>query len=143
MKRFLIIGVMALGAVAVMTTDAVAQDTVRRAGMLARTPSYSSLLSAIAATAASTQKVTSRSVVPADIRVVEAITVIGSDNEEPVRAALERHRDLITRLRAAIATNMAYTAALASHREKPSPNDVIAVDILDAGDVLVYFRKTP
>jgi hypothetical protein len=36
---------------------------------------------------------------------------------------------------------MAYTAALAGHKDKPEAKDVIAVDILADGDVLVYFKK--
>jgi hypothetical protein len=141
MKRFLLFGSLAMAAASLVTADAAAQDTIRRPGALARSPSYSSLLSALAATATATQKVTSRSVTAADIRVVDAVNVIGSDNEEPVRAALESHRDHVAALRAAVGSNMAYTAALAAHKDKPTASDVIAVDILDSGDVLVYFRK--
>ena len=43
--------------------------------------------------------------------------------------------------REAVGKNMAYTVALAGHKEKPEAKDVIAVDILDNGDVLVYFKK--
>ncbi len=141
MKRNLLIGSLLMAAAAFLTDTAGAQDTVRSAGVLARTPSYSSLIAALAATPAATEKVGNRAVTATDIRVVDANTVIGSDNDEPIKAALEQHKELISALRAAVAKNMAYTVALAAHKEKPEAKDVIAVDILADGDVLVYFRK--
>ena len=141
MKRFSLIGSLVLAAASLVSADVAAQDTIRRPGVLARTPSYTSLLTALSTTAAATQKVTSRSVTAADIRVVDAGDVIGSDNDEPIRAAVEQYRTHIAALRAAVGANMAYTAAMAAHKDKPTANDVIAVDILDGGDVLVYFRK--
>jgi hypothetical protein len=76
-----------------------------------------------------------------DIRVVDATTVVGSENDKALQAALDTHKEHITALRTAISNNPAYAAALAAHKDKPGANDVIAVDILDDGDVLVYFRK--
>jgi hypothetical protein len=73
--------------------------------------------------------------------VVDAATVLGSENEEPIKAALEQHKDHIAALRDAVGKNMAYTVALAAHKDKPEAKDVIAVDILADGDVLVYFKK--
>lgn len=141
MTRSLIAAAFLAGSLPLVASGA--QDTVRRAGMLARQPSYSSLLSAIAATASATQRVTSRAVTVAEIRVVNANNVIGADNDEPVRAALETNKDLVAALRAAVGNNAAYTSALATHQDRPTMNDVIAVDILASGDVLVYFRKAP
>ena len=141
MKRILLIGSLSLAAAAFVTGSAGAQDTLRRAGTVARTPSYTSLMSAIAATPAATEKVTQRTVMASDIRVVDATTVVGGENDKALKAALETHKDHITALRTAISNNPAYTAALAAHKDKPVANDVIAVDILDEGDVLVYFRK--
>jgi hypothetical protein len=141
MKRNLLFGSLLMAAAAFLTDTAGAQDTVRSPGTLARTPSYTSLVAALASTPAATEKVGSRAVTATDIRVVDANTVIGSDNDEPVKAALEQHKDMITALQAAIAKNMAYTVALAGHKDKPEAKDVIAVDILADGDVLVYFRK--
>jgi hypothetical protein len=141
MKRTLLIGSLALAAAAFVSGSAGAQDTLRRAGTVARTPSYTSLMTAIAATPTATEKVTQRSVMASDIRVVDAATVVGGENDKALKAALDTHKDHITALRTAIGNNPAYTAALAAHKEKPVANDVIAVDILDEGDVLVYFRK--
>lgn len=141
MKRILLISSLSLAAAAFVTGSAGAQDTLRRAGTVARTPSYTSLMSAIAATPAATEKVTQRNVMASDIRVVDATTVVGGENDKALKAALETHKDHITALRTAISNNPAYTAALAAHKDKPVANDVIAVDILDDGDVLVYFRK--
>jgi fumarate hydratase class II len=87
------------------------------------------------------EAITQRSVMASDIRVVDAATVVGGENDKALKAALDTHKDHITALRTAIGNNPAYTAALAAHKEKPVANDVIAVDILDEGDVLVYFRK--
>jgi hypothetical protein len=141
MKRILLIGSLSIAAAALLSESAGAQDTLQRPGALARTPSYASLIAALAATPASTEKVSTRTVTATDIRVVDATTVIGADNDEPIKAALEQHKDHIAALRDAVAKNMAYTAALAGHKDKPEAKDVIAVDILADGDVLVYFRK--
>lgn len=141
MKRILLIGSLSLAAAAFVSGSAGAQDTLRRGGTVARTPSYSSLMTAIAATPTATEKVTQRNVMATDIRVVDATTVVGGENDKTLTAALDTHKEHIAALRTAISNNPAYTAALAAHKDKPVPNDVIAVDILDDGDVLVYFRK--
>lgn len=141
MKRILLIGSLSLAAAAFVSGSAGAQDTLKRAGTVARAPSYSSLMTAIAATPTATEKVTQRNVMSTDIRVVDATTVVGSENDKALQAALDTHKEHITALRTAISNNPAYAAALAAHKDKPGANDVIAVDILDDGDVLVYFRK--
>ena len=76
-----------------------------------------------------------------DIRVIDVKEVLGTQSDEPIKAALDQHKDAINALREAVGKNMAYTVALAGHKEKPEAKDVIAVDILDNGDVLVYFKK--
>lgn len=142
MKRTLLIGSLSLVAVALAGQAANAQDTLTRGGTVARTPSYTSLLSSIEATPAATDKVRQRTTVTAnDIRVVDANTVIGTNQGLAIMTALDKHKEHTTELRAAIAANPAYTAALAAHTDKPAANHVIAVDILADGDVLVYFRK--
>ena len=141
MKRILFIGSLSIAAAAFLADSLGAQDTLQRTGALARTPSYASLIAALAATPAATERMSTRAVTATDIRVVDAATVIGSDNDEPIKAALEQHKDHISALRAAVAKHMAYTVALAGHQEKPEAKDVIAVDIPADGDVPVYFRK--
>ena len=94
-------------------------------------------VTAIDATVAATEKVKQRMVTANDIRVVDATTVIGADNEMTVKTKLDTHKDHVTALRTAIGTNPAYTAALAAHKDKPLASDVIAVDILADGDVIV------
>lgn len=141
MKRHLLFGSLCLAAASFFTTNAAAQDTLQRPGELARTPSYASLIASLAATGTATEKVASRTVTATDIRVVDVSTIMGSESDEPIKAALDQHKDLITALRAAIAKNPAYTVALAAHKDKPEADNVIAVDILDNGDVLVYFKK--
>ena len=141
MKRNFLFGSLLLAAAAFLSDTAGAQDTVRSPGTLARTPSYTSLIAALAGTPAATERIGTRAVTATDIRVIDANTVIGSDNDEPVKAALEQHKDAIAALRAAVGKNMAYTVALAAHKDKPEAKDVIAVDILADGDVLVSFRK--
>ena len=141
MKRLLLIGSLSLAAASFLADSAGAQDTLQRPGALARTPSYQSLIASLGATAAATEKIGARTVTATDIRVVDVSTIMGSESDEPIKAALEQHKDAIAALRAAIAKNMAYTVALAGHKDKPEAKDVIAVDILDNGDVLVYFKK--
>lgn len=141
MKRNLLFGSLVLAAAAFLSDTAGAQDTVRSPGALARTPSYASLIAALAATPTSAERVATRAVTATDIRVVDVTIVMASENEEPIKAALEQHKDAIAALRAAVAKNMAYTVALAAHKDKPEAKDVIAVDILADGDVLVYFKK--
>ena len=141
MKRSLLIGSLAIAAAAFSTQTAGAQDTLQRPGALARTPSFASLTAALAATPTATALVTSRTVTAADVRVINATTVIGADNAQTVNTAIETHKDHLTALRDALSANAIYTAALAAHADKPEVANVIAVDILESGDVLVYFRK--
>ena len=141
MKKLLLIGSLSFAAVTFLTDSASAQDTLQRPGALARTPSYQSLIASLGATAAATEKIGARTVTATDIRVVDVSTIMGSESDEPIKAALEQHKDAISALRAAIGKNMVYTVALAGHKDKPEAKDVIAVDILDNGDVLVYFKK--
>ena len=141
MKRILLIGSLSVVAAAFVSSPASAQDTLRRGGTVARTPSYGSLVAAIAATPEATEKVKTRSVTAADIRVVDASTVIGGENDSTISAALKTHKEHVTSLQTAIGKNPAYQAALAAHKDKPTAKDVIAVDIMNDGDVLVYFRK--
>jgi hypothetical protein len=141
MKRLLLIGSLSIAAASFLADTAGAQDTLQRPGALARSPSYQSLIASLAATPTATEKIGSRTVTATDIRIVDVSTIMGSESDEPIKAALEQHKDAIAALRAAIGKNMAYTVALAGHKEKPEAKDVIAVDILDSGDVLVYFKK--
>ena len=141
MKRLLLIGSLSMAAAAFLADSAGAQDTLQRPGALARSPSYQSLITALGATPAATEKIAARTVTATDIRVVDVATIMGSESDEPIKAALDQHKDAISALRAAIAKNMVYTVALAGHKDKPEAKDVVAVDILDSGDVLVYFKK--
>lgn len=140
-KRSLLIGSLAIAAAMFSTKSAGAQDTLQRPGALARTPSFGSLTASLAATPKATELVNKRAVMATDVRVINAITVIGADNATTVNTAIEQHKDHITALRDALAKNAIYTAALAAHADKPEVVHVIAVDILESGDVLVYFRK--
>ena len=142
MKRTLLIGSLSLVAVALSGQSAKAQDTLQKAGTVARNPSYTSLLSSIESTPTATDKVKQRTNVTADqIRVVDANSVIGPNQGLSIMTAFDKHKDHITELRAAIGANPVYTAALAAHEAKPTVNNVMAVDILADGDVIVYFRK--
>ena len=142
MKRTLLIGSLSLVAVALAGQSAKAQDTLQKAGTVARNPSYTSLLSSIEATPTATDKVKQRTDVTADqIRVVDANSVIGPNQGLAIMTAFDKHKDHITDLRAALGAIPAYTTALAAHQAKPTVNNVMAVDILADGDVLVYFRK--
>ncbi len=105
MKRILLIGSLSLAAAAFVSGSAGAQDTLRRAGTVARTPSYTSLMSAIAATPAATERVTQRNVMASDIRVIDATTVVGGENDKALKTALDTHKDHITALRTAIGNN--------------------------------------
>ena len=141
MKRILLISSLSLAVAAVLPGSVRAQDTLQRAGTVTRTPTYQSLMTAIAQTETATGKVATRSVTATDIRVVDAKNVVGGENDKALKTALDTHKDHLTALRTAISNNPAYSAALAAHKDKPTANDVIAVDIQDGGDVLVYFRK--
>src|SRR5262245_53483516 len=101
MKRILLIGSLSLAVVAVLPGSARAQDTVKRAGTVMRSPTYESLSTAISQTQSATEKVKTRTVTASDIRVVDAKTVVGG-NEKTVKSALETHKDHLTALRSAI-----------------------------------------
>jgi hypothetical protein len=141
MKRLLLIGSLSIAAAALTTTPALAQDTLQRAGTVTRTASFQSLLTALAATDSATARIAARTVKPEDIRVIDLKDVLGTNSDDPIDEALDKHKDKIAALRDAIGKNMTYTVALASHKEKPEAKDVIAVDIQADGDVLVYFKK--
>jgi len=142
MKRIVLISSFSLAVAALVPGFAGAQDTLKAAGTVTRTPTYQSLVTSLAAAETATAKVMNRSVTPADIRVVNANTVVVNDDaKKMVKTGLDTHKDQLTALRSAIANNPSYAAALGAHKDKPVANDVIAVDIQDTGDVLVYFRK--
>jgi hypothetical protein len=141
MKRIVLISSLSLAVAAVLPGSAGAQDTIQRAGTVAKTPTYQSLMTAITNTETATDKVMKRTVTGTDIRVIDATTVIGGEDDKVIKAALDTHKDHLTALRTAVANNPAFSAALAAHKDRPVANDVIAVDIQDAGDVLVYFHK--
>lgn len=141
MKRILMIGSLSLVAAAFVSQSASAQDTTSRAGTVARTPSYMSLLSAIKATPEATTRVKERSVTAQDIRIVDVKTVVGGEDDAVLKSALSSEKTNVNALRTAIGNNPAYQAALAAHKDKPTAKDIVAVDILNDGDVLVYFWK--
>jgi hypothetical protein len=140
MKK-LLIGSLVIAAVSFGSVSAWAQDTLQRQGALARTPSFASLTASLAATPKATDLVIRRAVTAPDVRIINAITVIGSDNAKTINTAIEQHKEHIAALRDALSKNAIYTAALAAHADKPELANIIAVDILGSGDVLVYFRK--
>lgn len=141
MKRILLIGSLSLAVVSALPGSASAQDTLQRGGTVTRTPTYQSLMTAISQTETATSKIATRSVTATDIRVVDVKSVVGGEDDKALKTALETHKNHLTALRTAMTNNPAFTAALAAHKDKPTTNDVIAVDIQDAGDILVYFRK--
>jgi hypothetical protein len=130
MKK-LLIGSLVIAAVSFGSVSAWAQDTLQRQGALARTPSFASLTASLAATPKATDLVIRRAVTAPDVRIINAITVIGSDNAKTINTAIEQHKEHIAALRDALSKNAIYTAALsrlAGPRARAAP-DALAVPV--------------
>jgi hypothetical protein len=142
MNRTLLVTAVAVAAVLTVPAAAGAQDTVSRAGVVARAPSYASLMGAVTTTATAAEKIATRvNLTPADVRIANIADYIDDMREDEFEAAIDRQKDNLPVLREALNKVGAVRDALAAHAAKPTINDVIAVDVADAGEVIVYFKK--
>jgi hypothetical protein len=141
-NRTLLLAAVAAAALSTAPAAAGAQDTVTRAGVVPRTPSYSSLIGAVAATATSAERVAARMALTVDdITIANIADYIDDMREDEFEAAIERQKASLPTLHEALNKVGAVRDALAAHALKPTVNDVIAVDVADEGEVIVYIRK--
>ncbi|HEX9563243.1 MAG TPA: hypothetical protein VF981_04700 [Gemmatimonadaceae bacterium] len=142
MTRVLFMAALAVTTAWIAPAAAGAQDTVSRAGTVVRMPSYESLLSAITATSTAAEKIKARvALTTAEVRVVSVSEFVDDAREEAFDEAIDRQKDNLPVLREAISKAAPIRDALAAHANKPTANDVVAVDIAEAGDVIVYIKS--
>lgn len=154
MKRILMISSLAATFGLTLPALASAQDTVRRGGEVARTPSYATLMSALASTQRATEQIKGLTTINAsDVRVVDVKDFVTTTNETEFNDAIGRHQAELDSLHAAIEANPTLTQAIASHvpmgamadttmQAQPlTAKDVVAAEVLDDGEVVLYVHK--
>lgn len=155
MKRILMISSLAAAFGLTLPALASAQDTVRRGGEVARTPSYATLMSALASTQRATEQIKGLTTINAtDVRVVDVKDFVTTTNETEFNDAIGRHQAELDSLHAAIEANATLSQAIASHKpagamadttmqagQALTAKDVVAAEVLDDGEVVLYVRK--
>jgi hypothetical protein len=121
-----------------------AQDTTRKqsTGEVAAMPTYATLTAALESIPANIEKLASRTdIAAADIRLVDAdLLSMGKDTE--FKAALASHAAHLTSLRDAVGRNTVITGALSTNEPKLMAADVVALQVNDSGEVVVFYHKT-
>ncbi|HSA56829.1 MAG TPA: hypothetical protein VLE53_14050 [Gemmatimonadaceae bacterium] len=165
MKRILMISSLAVACGLTLPTLASAQDTVRRGGEVARTPSYATLMSALASTQRTAEQIKGLTTInETDVRVVDVKDFVTTTNESEFNDAIGRHQAELDSLRAAIEANPTLSKALADHKamagglmtdttartdttmQQPpatmgAAKDVVAAEVLDDGEIVLYVHR--
>ena len=143
-----------------------APQTRTSTGDVAKTPSFVSLMSALSSTAAHTEKLAAKTDLTAqNVQFVNVDELLQGSNAQALELALAKHEPQITALRTALAEHESFKTVLSTATTTPaatsttsttdtarstataaasSPittDDIIAVDVQDEGDVVVYYRK--
>lgn len=141
MKRILMLCSLA-AALGVAPALASAQDTVSRGGEVARMPSYATLMSALAATERATEQLKSMTMInEQDVRVVDVSTLLTAENEAEFNSTIERHKSELDSLHAAIQANTTLSNAVTSQPNQPTVQDVVAAEVIDDKEVVLYVRR--
>jgi hypothetical protein len=141
MNRTLLVAAIAVAAVS-FAPAAGAQDTVSRAGVVPRTASYASLMAAVAATGAAADKISARTTLTVeDVTIANIADYIDDMRKDEFEAGVDRQKESLPTLHEALNKVGAVRDALAAHALKPEISDVVAVDVADAGEVIIYIKK--
>lgn len=155
MKRILMLCSLAAAVGVALPALATAQDTASRGGEVARAPSYASLMSALAATERATEKIKGMTTInEADVRVVDVGTLVTNENQMEFSQAIDRHKAELDSLHAAIQANPTLANAIARHtgggvmtdtaqtgQAMVTVQDVVAADVIDDKEVVLYVRR--
>jgi hypothetical protein len=155
MKRIITISSLAVAFGLTVPALADAQDTVRAGGEVARTPSYATLMSALASTERATQQIKGLTTInESDVRVVDVKDFVTPTNETELHDAITRHQSELDSLHAAIEANPTLAKAATmpapgamtdttagAMAATPSVKDVVAAEVTDSGEVILYVRR--
>ncbi len=157
MQTRTLLAAVATAAIAAMVTPSIsnAQDTTTKktsTGEVALKPSYSSLMSAITAAAATNTKIKAlTSVNASDVRFVNVDDLLQGNDPKALSEALTKNMSDIDALRTSLGTNPAIGALFATDSSaassmasmKPGLKDVVAADVSSDNKVTVYYWKKP
>ena len=142
-----------LAALATAAVVAVASPSVSHAqvpqtskGEVALKPNFGSLISAINASAAHSEKIKAMTEVnAANVTLVNAEDLLQGNNKEALEAALTKNEADIATLRTTLGANTTISGLLTANTT-PAPltaADVIATDVTPDGKVVLYYWKKP
>ena len=163
-KRSLLAAFAAATIVATVPGVAFAQDPVptptptptpqqrTSAGDVAKAPNFGSLMSALNNAQAQTEKLAAKTELTAqNVQFVNVEELVPADSAQALESALTQNEAQITELRSKIAQHTALQSILSAATTTPATptatatpitaEDVVAVDVQDDGQVIVYYKK--
>ena len=139
-----------LAALATAAVVAVASPSVSHAqvpqtskGEVALKPSFSSLITAINATAAQNDKIKAMTEVSAaNVQLVNVEELLQGNDKAAFEAALTKNEADLTTLRTTLGANTGISGVLSANTPAPlTTADVVATDVAPDGKVVVYYWK--
>jgi hypothetical protein len=144
-KRTFLAALATAAAVAVVTPSiSQAQDTTRATskGEVALAPSFTSLMTAISSTSATTAKLKAMTdIAAANVQLVNVQDLLKDNSADSLTATLKQNDADITALRTTLGTNTALTGVLTANTTPLTANDVVAADVTADGKVVLYYWK--
>jgi len=144
-KRTFLAALATAAAVAVVTPSiSQAQDTTRATskGEVALAPSFTSLMTAISSTSATTAKLKAMTdIAAANVQLVNVQDLLKDNSSDSLTATLKQNDADITALRTTLGTNTALTGVLTANTTPLTANDVVAADVTADGKVVLYYWK--
>jgi hypothetical protein len=147
-NRTLLTALAAAAAVAIATPSiSQAQDTTTKktsAGEVALKPNFGSLISAINASSAQSEKLKALTeVTAANVELVNVQDLLKGESVDSLQNALKKNEADLTALRTALGANTALTGVLTANTTPLTSADVVATDVSADGKVIVYYWKKP
>ena len=144
-KRTFLAALATAAAVAVVTPSiSQAQDTTRATskGEVALAPSFTSLMTAMSSTSATTAKLKAMTdIAAANVQLVNVQDLLKDNSADSLTATLKQNDADITALRTTLGTNTALTGVLTANTTPLTANDVVAADVTADGKVVLYYWK--
>lgn len=147
-NRTLLTALATAAAVAIATPSiSQAQDTTTKktsAGEVALKPNFTSLLSAINASAGQSEKLKAMTeVTAANVQLVNVEDLIKGENVDSLQSALKKNEADLATLRTTLGANTGFTGVLTANATPLTATDVVATDVGPDGKVIVYYWKKP
>jgi len=144
-KRTFLAALATAAAVAVVTPSiSQAQDTTRATskGEVALAPSFTSLMTAISSTSATTAKLKAMTdIAAANVQLVNVQDLLKDNSADSLTATLKQNDADITALRTTLGANTALAGVLTANTTPLTANDVVAADVTADGKVVLYYWK--